>query len=110
MQNESALQAFAALGQSSRLDVFRLLIKHEPQGLIAGEVAKATGLPASTLSTHLAVLERSGLVFSARDGRTITYRVDIDQVRSLVLYLVADCCGGAADQCEPFLKEVLPCC
>lgn len=110
MQNDSALQAFAALGQSSRLDVFRLLIKHEPTGLLAGDIAKATGLPASTLSTHLATLERSGLILSSRDGRTITYRVNIDQVRDLVLYLVADCCGGAADQCEPFLKEVLPCC
>lgn len=71
-RSRNALNALAALSQPTRLDVFRLLVKHQPEGLAAGDVAKALAVPANTLSAHLAVLTRAGLVPSQRysDGRT----------------------------------------
>src|SRR6476659_1841742 len=66
-----ALAALAALGQPTRLEVFRLLMRKEPKGLPAGTIAHAIGCPHNTLSTHLSILARSGLVKGTRDGRSI---------------------------------------
>src|SRR6478752_851223 len=60
MDSEQAILALAALAQSTRLDVFRLLTKHEPEGLAAGEVAKALAVPQNTMSSHLAILRKDG--------------------------------------------------
>ena len=95
-----ALAALAALGQPTRLAIFRLLIAAEPQGLPAGDIAQKIGCPHNTLSSHLSVLARSGLVRGARDGRSIIYRADVDAIRSLVGFLVNDCCGGHPEMCE----------
>jgi ArsR family transcriptional regulator, arsenate/arsenite/antimonite-responsive transcriptional repressor len=110
MEANTAILALAALAQTTRLDAFRLLISHEPDGMAAGDLAQRLAVPANTLSAHLAVLARAGLVSSERRSRSIIYRADIIQVRSLVLFLLADCCGGRADRCEPLLAELLPCC
>lgn len=110
MESDAAITSLSALGQPVRLDVFRLLIRNEPNGRFAGDIAKSVGVPASTLSSHLAVLERAGLATATKDGRTITYRANIDHLRELILFLVADCCGGEPDRCESLLAELLPCC
>ena len=65
MESEDAILALAALAQSTRLDVFRLLVKHEPEGLAAGDIAKALAVPQNTMSSHLAILSRAGLVIGA---------------------------------------------
>ncbi len=62
MESEDAILALAALAQSTRLDVFRLLVKREPEGMAAGEIAKALAVPQNTMSAHLAILSRAGLV------------------------------------------------
>src|ERR1019366_3826533 len=62
MQSENAILALAALAQSTRLDVFRLLVKHEPEGLAAGDVARALAVPQNTMSSPLSVLSRAGLL------------------------------------------------
>lgn len=95
-----ALAALAALGQSTRLEIFRLLIRAEPKGLAAGAIAEAVGAPHNTLSTHLAILARAGLVRGARDGRSIIYRADIEGMRGLIAFLVDDCCDGRPDLCD----------
>ena len=110
MNTARAVKCFSALGSPNRLDVLRLLIKHAPGGLNAGNIAQAFGQPASTMSSHLKILGEAGLVTSERKGREIYFAPDIDQLRGLVLFLVADCCGGQADKCEPLLAELLPCC
>ena len=97
----SALAALAALGQLTRLAVFRLLVRHAPDGLPAGAIAASLGGPHNTLSTHLAILTRAGLAHATRDGRSIIYRADLDGVRSLVSFLLADCCGGRPEVCGP---------
>lgn len=94
MQNKDALDTLAALSQHTRLSAFRLLVQHEPSGLAAGELAEQLGVPQNTLSTHLGVLTRCGLLSSERHSRTIIYRARLDRLQALMLFLVEDCCGG----------------
>lgn len=96
-----ALAAFGALAQPTRLAVFRLLVRQEPDGLPAGAIAAAVGGPHNTLSTHLAVLARAGLVTATREGRSIVYRADLEGMRQLVAFLLADCCDGRPEVCGP---------
>jgi ArsR family transcriptional regulator len=95
-----ALAALAALGQPTRLDIFRLLIRREPAGLAAGAIAEAIGCPQNTLSSHLSILARSGLVRGTRDGRSILYRADVEGMRALVGFLINDCCDGHPEICK----------
>lgn len=110
MESASAISALGALAQGTRLDAFRLLVRHEPEGLAAGEVAKALDVPQNTMSVHLATLARAGLIRSERRSRIINYRADLDQLKSLTLFLMKDCCGGKAELCEPLIAELSPCC
>lgn len=110
MEIEFALLNFAALSQSTRLETFRLLVRHEPEGLAAGEIADRLAVPANTLSAHLGVLSRAGLVRATRHSRSIVYRADLSQLGDLVLFLVNDCCEGRSELCQPLVAELAPCC
>ncbi len=107
METSDAIQAFAALAQPTRLAVFRLLVRQGPQGLPAGAIARKLAVPQNTLSSHLAVLARGGLVSSRRAGRRIIYAADMDGVRRILLYLTRDCCQGRPETCGALLEEVL---
>lgn len=109
MENDSAINALGALAQGTRLDTFRLLVRHEPNGLAAGEIARQLEVPQNTMSAHLGVLARAGLVRSERHSRSIIYRADLDGVRALTLFLVKDCCAASPELCAPLLAE-LTCC
>lgn len=109
MDIEKATLALAALSQSTRLETFRLLVRHEPAGLPAGEIARQLDTPQNTMSTHLAVLTRAGLAISERHSRSIIYRADLNGLRTLMLYLIKDCCGGNAALCTPLMAD-LACC
>ena len=100
MSAPHALAALAALGQPMRLDIFRLLMRKEPDGLAAGTIADTIGCPHNTLSTHLAILARSGLVRGTRDGRSIIYRANVDGMRNLIGFLATDCCEGHPELCD----------
>jgi ArsR family transcriptional regulator len=106
-----ALAALAALGQSTRLEIFRLLVRHEPAGLAAGAIADAIGCPQNTLSSHLGILARSALIRGTRDGRSIVYRADIEGMRALIAFLVTDCCDGHPEVCnlQDALRETACC-
>lgn len=110
MESNSAIDVLAALAQPTRLDAFRLIMSHEPGGLAAGEVARLLDVPQNTMSTHLAILTRAGLVSSERSSRSIIYRAEIDRVREIASFLVNDCCGGRPELCEPLVAEFTPCC
>ena len=101
MESEQAILALAALAQSTRLGVFRLLVKHEPDGLAAGDIAKALAVPQNTMSAHLAILARAGLVMSERKSRSIIYRASLPGFQDLTSFMVEDCCGGRAELCAP---------
>jgi ArsR family transcriptional regulator len=94
-----AISALAALAQPTRLAIFRLLIKHEPIGITAGVIADTIGAPHNSLSSHLAILVRAGLLRSSREGRTIIYRSDVGGLRSLISFLINDCCNGHPELC-----------
>lgn len=110
MDTDKALLAFAALSQSTRLDVFRLLVAHEPEGLAAGEVARKLDVPHNTLSTHLGILARAGLIVAERQSRLIIYRAQLDAVRDLASFILRDCCGGKPEICAPLIADLQPCC
>lgn len=110
MDNELVILSLAALAQSTRLDVFRLLVQHEPAGLPAGEIARHLAVPHNTMSSHLAILTRAGLVRSERHSRSIIYRASLDAVQGVVTFLLNDCCGGRPEVCAPVVAAVTPCC
>lgn len=105
-----AIEAFSALAQPTRLDAFRLLVKHEPHGLQAGEIARRLDVPHNTMSTHLAILTRAGLVSVTRQSRSMIYRVELMAVRQLVLFLLQDCCNGEPGLCGPLLEDISKSC
>src|SRR3954453_16644821 len=106
MESAEALACLGALSQSTRLEAFRLLVRQEPEGLPAGEVARQLDVPQNTMSTHLAVLTRARLLGSERLSRSIVYRADVERLREMMLFLVKDCCGGRADLCQPLIADL----
>ena len=95
METEEAIAALASLAQPTRLEAFRLLVRHEPAGLPAGELARRLAVPPNTLSAHLNVLTHAGLTRAARKGRSVVYRASIARLTALTAFLGEDCCGGA---------------
>lgn len=89
-----AVDALQALGHETRLAVFRMLVRAGPGGLMAGAIAQGCGVPPSTMSHHLANLERAGLAASTRESRVIRYRADYTGMRRLLAFLMEDCCAG----------------
>lgn len=97
-----ALTALTALGQQTRLAVFRHLVVHEPVGDCPGEIAAALDLSAATLSFHLKALQSAGLLSAQAQGRHIVYRARLDTVGALVAFLGENCCGSRGTRCVPF--------
>ena len=93
MEKQDVLAAMAALAQETRLDVFRRLVQAGPEGLAAGELASALGIPPATLSFHLKELRSAGLVRCERDGRQRIYSPDFGAMRALLAFLTDKCCG-----------------
>lgn len=106
MDRMSAIKALAALGQETRLDVFRLLVKAGPSGVAAGEIADGLGSVQNTTSAHLKILVHAGLIRSERDGRTVRYRADMTGFRDLLAFLMEDCCNGSPELCRPVINAV----
>ena len=109
MVTDDALSILSAIAHPTRLEAFRLLVRHEPDGLSTGDLVQASGLSQSTFSTHLAVLVKSGLVLAEKRGRKQIQRANIDALKGLMVFLAKDCCQGRAELCEPLLAE-LTCC
>lgn len=110
MEETDVILALAALAQPTRLETFRLLVRHEPHGIQSGALARLLEVPHNTMSSHLNVLTHAGLVSGQRQSRTITYRADLARFRAVALYLLKDCCGGRPDVCAPLIADLTPCC
>lgn len=110
MDSTEAIDALAALAQTTRLGTFRLLVSREPEGIPAGELARLIAIPQNTMSTHLSILSRAGLVRGERQSRTIIYRADLARFREVALFLLRDCCGGRPEICAPLIADLTPCC
>ena len=109
MKKTDAVAALAALAQDNRLDVFRLLVQAGPEGMPAGAVAEALGLAPNTLTFHFDRLRAAGLVAVRREGRSMIYAAQFEQMNALLGFLTENCCGGApcapAAQCKPARKR-----
>src|SRR5690625_7703176 len=106
METSTVIATFAALSQETRLEVFRLLVRHEREGLATGEIARQLEVPHNTMSAHLAVLTRAQLAVSLRQGRSIIYRANLDHMKKTVQVLVSDCLPGPAEAGEPLVDAV----
>jgi ArsR family transcriptional regulator len=109
METEEAVMALAAISQSTRLEAFRALVRHEPNGLAAGELARLLEVPQNTLSAHLSILTRARLVTSERRSRSIVYRANLAAFRDIAVFLLRDCCGGQPEICAPVVESLQPC-
>jgi ArsR family transcriptional regulator len=96
MEEQDVVRALAALAQTLRLQIFRLLVVAGSDGLTPGALAEQLGVPAPTLSFHLKELAGAGLVTQERQSRNLIYRAAYDRMDALLRYLTANCCQGAA--------------
>ena len=103
MEQETAIDAFSALAQPTRMSIFRLLVRVGPDGLQVGEISRRMDIVPSTLSGHLAILRRAGLLKSTRRQREIHYAANLDAINDLVSFLLADCCGRQVGNCSEIL-------
>ena len=99
MERAAATSVFESLASGVRLDVFRLLVRQVPQGLVAGDIAAALELPSTNLSFHLKALTHARLVTVEQEGRYLRYRANIALIGELIGYLTAECCAGSPGQC-----------
>ena len=99
MNSEKAVAALSALAQEHRLALYRLLVQAGDEGMAAGSLAEALGMPNSSLSFHLAHLSRAGIVSQKREGRSLIYSANYASINDLVAFLLENCCGGAG--CAP---------
>lgn len=96
MQADIVIRALGALAQEHRLAVFRLLVQAGRDGMAAGALADALGVPASSMSFHLAQLTNAGLITQTRQGRSLIYTADYAAMNALMGYLTENCCGGVS--------------
>jgi len=94
MKPDSAVEALGALAQEHRLALFRLLVRAGENGMSAGAIAEALGVPNSSLSFHLAQLRNAGLILQERQHRSLIYRANYAAMNALVAYLMENCCSG----------------
>lgn len=99
MEKKTATSIFESLSSSLRLDVFRLLVKKGPTGMVAGEIAVALDVPPANLSFHLKALTQARLITVEQEGRFQRYRADIPLMLDLIAYLTDECCSGDPEQC-----------
>jgi ArsR family transcriptional regulator, arsenate/arsenite/antimonite-responsive transcriptional repressor len=95
MDSSAVVNALSALAQEHRLALFRLLVQAGEQGMSAGAIAEALGIPNSSSSFHLAALTRAGLIRQERQSRSLIYSADYGAMNELIGYLMENCCGGA---------------
>ncbi len=103
METKFAISALASLAQDSRLAIFRALVQEGPEGLPAGRISEATGIPPSSLSFHLKELAHAGMVTSRQEGRFVIYAANFATMDALIAFLTENCCGG-----EPCVPECAP--
>ena len=104
MKPDSIIAGLSALAQEHRLALFRLLVQAGEDGMAAGRIAKALGLPNSSLSFHLGQLQSAGLIEQERQGRSLIYRAAFSTMNALIAYLTENCCGGAPCDWLPAAK------
>jgi ArsR family transcriptional regulator, arsenate/arsenite/antimonite-responsive transcriptional repressor len=94
MNRRLAARCLAELGNLTRLDIYRLLVRAGPAGLNVGEIQSRLSVPASTLAFHLRGLINVGLLEQEKIGREVICRVKHRQLTSVIDFLLEECCKG----------------
>lgn len=102
MESKQASKFFETLSSDIRLDLFRLLVRNAPNGLIAGDIAKQLDVPSTNLSFHLKAIVQSGLADVVREGRFMRYKANIPLMLDIVAYLTEECCINDPGQCQKY--------
>jgi ArsR family transcriptional regulator len=105
MKNTDAVHSFLALGQESRLNIFRLIVQRGSEGVTPSDIKESLGIPAATLSFHLKELYNANLILVERQSRNLIYRPHAQQVQSLMDFLLFNCCGGQSCVPDPSNKK-----
>lgn len=92
MELKQVTEALSSLSQETRLQVFKLLIEYGRDGTEPSKLAEELGIPANTLSFHLAHMSKARLVSSKKNGRSITYYANNRLVEDLIDFLKSHCC------------------
>ena len=107
MEKISAVKVFESLSSGVRLDIYRLLVRTGPQGLVAGEIASSLTIPATNLSFHLKALTQAQLVSVVQEGRFQRFRANLALMQELIAYLTEECCAGHPEQCGDLCAPVV---
>lgn len=94
MNRTLAARCLAELGNLTRLDVYRLLVRAGPDGLNITEIQARLDVPVSTLTFHLRGLVAAGLVARERVGRAVICRAQHKQLNAVIDFLRDQCCQG----------------
>ncbi|MGJ8624136.1 MAG: ArsR/SmtB family transcription factor [Yoonia sp.] len=100
-REEQAALMLSALGHAHRLRIYRLLVRAGPAGLPVGDIQRHVGIPASTLSHHIAALKEAHLISQHRAGRTIFSCANFDLMDGLLAYLTDECCADSQTGDKP---------
>lgn len=106
MEKLSAITVFESLSSGVRLDIYRLLVKTGPQGMVAGEIATTLEVPPTNLSFHLKALTQAQLLSVVQEGRFQRYRANLDLMQDLIAYLTEECCAGHPEQCAEICQPI----
>ena len=98
MNRGLAARCLAELGNLTRLDIYRLLVRAGPAGLNVGEIQTRLDVPASTLAFHLRGLINVGLLTQEKVGREVRCTVKHRQLTSVINFLLEECCKGFEEE------------
>jgi DNA-binding transcriptional ArsR family regulator len=107
MDKFSAIVVFESLSSGVRLDIYRLLVKTGPEGMVAGEISATLEVPPTNLSFHLKALTHAQLVSVVQEGRFQRYRANLALMPELIVYLTQECCAGHPEQCAELCPPAL---
>lgn len=99
MNIQTAVTCFSNLGHRRRLEIIKLLIKAAPHGLTMGEIAAKAHIPGSTLTHHILLLERVGMVKRQQESQSIHCVINTDLIKELAAFLLDECCAGFTKTC-----------
>ncbi len=102
MNSRTASSIFEALSSEIRLDLFRLLVKNAPDGLVAGEIARQLNIPAANLSFHLKAIVQCGLASVEREGRYMRYKANVPLMLEIIAFMTSECCANNPAQCQKY--------
>jgi ArsR family transcriptional regulator len=100
MDIETAAQRLAELGNLTRLQIVRLLVRAGPEGLPIGELQSRLDVPASTLAFHLRGLVMAGLLHQQKEGRVVRCTPNIAAINETLAFVKENCCAGLTTEAE----------